>query len=1694
MDNSASHQLSHANDLVEDLMMTLQNEQRILRNMLARTVEMVMVADQSAKNTVLGYHERAQQIRSVKDKAPSSSSRGGGVISSGMDALKRPSHFTKRTGSSTGTGSRTGGGRCHNKENYQLSWSNTQFQKSLTSSLYSKLQLKMVFEALKLHKSCLRNRYSALHSYLAMRRIRTMRIVFLGILLECQENLKININCAIKTSEYNCAHRIRPAVRYWRRRTHATCLYRGLLERVSQRHAAAKLRVAVRRLRQHARRQLHLRRLESYAVAVSVQWPRIKAFSSWCAAYCLKLMLRMNLYQRIVCSNAISKEARLSVAAGKGHDLTAGILRDIQQRTRSSLSMLRRKQFQCGGAQGLENGLAPVPKRELLPDALREYLMHAFEAREVCSSSSDEWPRSGSRGTSPHRPRPVPVPVSTPSRVSFGHNVHEIHTGGSQTQGRLRHCSDTYNIRGSAPAKTSEYGYNIRGSAPAKTSEYGAQDVNSSGITLATHQSSFWDVDTSSDEEGSRSGVSASTSVSVSSTTSRFRSSNRSSNYRRPQAAPSVDYSASVSHSLDNIRAVVDTLNETEHDATCTSQVLGEESSLNYSNSMLRYESLSPARASGADCDMTRHVGPDESFISAISDDSVDVSPVSPLFVRSGISHRPSMASPVASSILRQAAPPPSYGYTAERWMNPQFSYHRKRSGTSPGNCTVGPASATSLRGRAFAYSRHLKHNTLLDDALVLAAITGNLDLNPPIAANSDANQSTIGSFFLASPVGAARADDSASPVLRVKLRADSSLVEYHQACKFVSQCSKLFNRLRRIVRLNRSYRLLRRGYAHGAKGLALTAWGAVYSDELAKYEAGEAQYRRQLLQTMFNWLRVCSLTRYIPLVTQVQQRAFRRRQLYRHNCLLKEPFLGWRELFLVRRRLNQATEMVRGSLVLRIESRRCFQRWVSEHQLCLQFKCVKLRRVSRERSEILKAWKRKLDRRLMLRRVFDLYREAIIAQYFPRPWTLKEEFAVLTDIIRAWRGLVRSVVVHRRRVTTDHRCLVFREASLKARTFVPWRELTVWRNKVRHYFGHRLLLIYKRRWFERLREQGEAKVAEVTEKAVTFHTSRTLSHMFSRWKFVTEYACVKYPALIINKLKLRNRFHSWRTMQRELLVKTFHRRYWRQTLGYKYLIKIWLRVYNTRCNVTTGYTLMHDAFYRIKMRLAVENWPGRDAYRRSEALRYEKLKRIRGKGSIRHGPPIHSLNPHAEIEAEVASKGPVRASIAANANRIVASPPKVYHAQKQAPIEVRGRSQSPPIRVPVTAARSLSAPPAVVRDHPHSGNSASCVSESYIDSRQESQTSVEATVFEEEEAGSWCLTDRIRQEQAVRPPPPESRVSSPAVVKPSLAVPAVVRPVAAPEHVHISAPPPVPLTPPSVPQPKAKGKGKVRIQQPPTLKPTAPATNTQISDPVPIEFEHAMETEGVIVMPPKKDLQTHLQENELGMQEGDGEHDNEHVHELDAPAARLAGIDPKSKASTMGLLSESKPKLDPGLDSDSSGSEEDTKFKMIKSVFGEMVRKKIVDERKSRRHHKPSQTSRDFVAVDLKNGRFDSFLKKAGFVRSVGQRAEELGYFNGTFGDVHRTAQYHRLLQFLKDLLREWCNAAINQRNVRMRGRTLRVRLDKRYVKRAFVHWVSRASRTAHRMLTWITSGKPTSDCRLTVVNYENHKTSEYV
>ena len=97
---------------------------------------------------------------------------------------------------------------------------------------------------------------------------------------------------------------------------------------------------------------------------------------------------------------------------------------------------------------------------------------------------------------------------------------------------------------------------------------------------------------------------------------------------------------------------------------------------------------------------------------------------------------------------------------------------------------------------------------------------------------------------------------------------------------------------------------------------------------------------------------------------------------------------------------------------------------------------------------------------------------------------------------------------------------------------------------------------------------------------------------------------------------------------------------------------------------VTIG---MFVIFYRIKARWALVTWPGREAYIKSEALRYEKLKRLRGKNSLKQLVTDPSMI-HASYSAGGTNTGIVSDRIKGRSMNLIDTPRRI---KSQAHIDV---------------------------------------------------------------------------------------------------------------------------------------------------------------------------------------------------------------------------------------------------------------------------------------------------------------------------------------------------------------------------------------------------------------------------------------
>ena len=194
----------------------------------------------------------------------------------------------------------------------------------------------------------------------------------------------------------------------------------------------------------------------------------------------------------------------------------------------------------------------------------------------------------------------------------------------------------------------------------------------------------------------------------------------------------------------------------------------------------------------------------------------------------------------------------------------------------------------------------------------------------------------------------------------------------------------------------------------------------------------------------------------------------------------------------------------------------------------------------------------------MLMKRVFHIYYDAICAKYFPTPWSYADEFHVLHTILVEWRSVVTSKVTHRRKENVDLRSILFREASLKANMFICWKDVSVWRRKVKYYYTYRLGLLVKKQQFYQLLRQLGRKATQVEGKATHHYEEHSISCYFHMWKKRTIYNCVTLPLERVQRLQLSHRFQIWRTLGRQLTMTSIYNERNRDRLLNKYFTELW--------------------------------------------------------------------------------------------------------------------------------------------------------------------------------------------------------------------------------------------------------------------------------------------------------------------------------------------------------------------------------------------------------------------------------------------------------------------------------------------------------------------------------------------------------
>lgn len=730
------------------------------------------------------------------------------------------------------------------------------------------------------------------------------------------------------------------------------------------------------------------------------------------------------------------------------------------------------------------------------------------------------------------------------------------------------------------------------------------------------------------------------------------------------------------------------------------------------------------------------------------------------------------------------------------------------------------------------------------------------------------------------------------------------------------------------------------------------------------------------------------------------------------------------------------------------------------------------------------------------MKRVFNIYYDAICAKYFPTAWSYADEFHMLLSIVQEWRQVVTTRVTHRRKENVDLRSILFREASLKANMFICWKDVARWRRKVRYFYIHRLRRIVKKQQLYQLFRQLNRKATEVEQKSLGHYERYSVGCYFKMWKKHSYYNCVTRPLEAVRRIQLFQRFQIWRTLGRELTLRNICDMKTKSRLLQKYFVEVWCQKYHRTVCYKIGFRLLRGIFYRIKARWVLITWPGREAYIKAEALRYEKLKRLRGKNSLKQLVTDPSMI-HASFSLNGSSRhtGGVSDRMRERSMNLVDSPRLAVAVTEPAFTE----NVSVALPDPAKSTHGLTdkgiSRPLVKRVRPQALPKSSTKFQQPICFKGETEIEYEIPVDEPRmpparmrvpsngKKINEAIADDKRHKVSWRDDNNMSLVhiqNDSGMQQPNknafLSAADLADDLEEDEWDDLAA----------------------HTPDPPALQPPPPPLNSLVQ-------KHKKNNSNVMFFvetdeendPPLRNAQqkgepTWSKDERPSLRSRRPANKSPSLS-IDTAVDSDPGLEvPESESRTASKLCdtiEAMVEFDMGSDEyDSDDGVVDAKA-IRKQRLLEFVQNKrkmassrtpVLSARSPTLLHpnspryRPKQTSNDYKAANFMNP-FESFLKSKNGdgTRCMRDRAAELGYLGEDIDGYMDHSAYKKLLEYLKLVMNQWLQAAVYERRLRLNARDLSVRHDRIVQMDFLLRWMSVTSRTSHRSLIWTTLRK---------------------
>lgn len=261
-----------------------------------------------------------------------------------------------------------------------------------------------------------------------------------------------------------------------------------------------------------------------------------------------------------------------------------------------------------------------------------------------------------------------------------------------------------------------------------------------------------------------------------------------------------------------------------------------------------------------------------------------------------------------------------------------------------------------------------------------------------------------------------------------------------------------------------------------------------------------------------------------------------------------------------------------------------------------------------------------------LLRRVFD----TALRLFKLRAELTCTDYRLLKYVMFGWKEVACHVKLHRQQKEKSRRALLFRGLSLMSKSFHAWARRASRSRRKQEANERYIMLLHRTSFF--LWAAASKVGAKRRQKAKLMRPHRLLAEVLSQWYEVVHTQCVDLPLRCISRLRLRNLWDHWRTLNRSLAAKNevTELSKWRTKRTALFFTQ-WKAVYTRKIRIREACDRLLLCKERYLKRCFLTRWEGWEQERSAQLL-FEKISLQRQKpiaAETVNGPLMQSWGQH---------------------------------------------------------------------------------------------------------------------------------------------------------------------------------------------------------------------------------------------------------------------------------------------------------------------------------------------------------------------------------------------------------------------------------------------------------------------------------